>query len=57
MAHHKINLPTKLCIVCQRSFTWRKKWQRDWENVKYCSKKCQSQRNCEPDTVNSVYEK
>ena len=57
MAHHKINLPTKLCIVCQRSFAWRKKWQRDWENVKYCSKKCQSQSNSEPDTVNSVYEK
>ncbi|MGB2184898.1 MAG: DUF2256 domain-containing protein, partial [Flavobacteriaceae bacterium] len=23
---------------------WRKKWERDWENVKYCSKKCQKQK-------------
>jgi len=34
------NLPTKTCPVCQRDFTWRKKWERDWENVKYCSKGC-----------------
>jgi len=38
----KENLPTKMCIVCERPFTWRKKWERDWENVKYCSKKCGS---------------
>jgi len=36
----KSQLPTKLCPVCERPFTWRKKWQRDWENVKYCSKRC-----------------
>jgi hypothetical protein len=34
------NLPTKVCPVCNRPFTWRKKWARDWENVKYCSKAC-----------------
>jgi len=34
------NLPTKTCPVCKRDFTWRKKWQRDWERVKYCSKAC-----------------
>ncbi|MCF2859561.1 DUF2256 domain-containing protein [Pseudoalteromonas sp. SMS1] len=42
--HKKLNLPTKECVVCQKSFTWRKKWQRDWENVKYCSKRCASKR-------------
>ncbi len=36
----KENLPTKICIVCERPFTWRKKWQRVWEEVKYCSEKC-----------------
>ena len=36
----KINLPTKNCLNCGYSFTWRKKWERDWNNVKYCSKKC-----------------
>jgi hypothetical protein len=33
-------LPSKPCVVCGRPFSWRKKWERDWENVKYCSKKC-----------------
>nr|WP_324258714.1 DUF2256 domain-containing protein [Cellvibrio fontiphilus] len=33
-------LPQKTCVYCQRPFTWRKKWARDWEQVKYCSKAC-----------------
>lgn len=36
----KENLPTKVCPVCHRSFSWRKKWERDWDNVTYCSKRC-----------------
>ncbi|MBD0783552.1 MULTISPECIES: DUF2256 domain-containing protein [Pseudoalteromonas] len=40
MAHKKVNLPYKVCPICKRPFYWRKKWQRDWENVKYCSKRC-----------------
>lgn len=36
----KINLPQKKCINCGLPFTWRKKWENDWNNVKYCSKKC-----------------
>ncbi len=36
----KRNLPQKICISCQRPFSWRKKWERDWDEVKYCSKKC-----------------
>lgn len=40
MAHKKVNLPQKTCLVCQRSFTWRKKWEKDWERVIYCSEKC-----------------
>ncbi|MBM3645807.1 MAG: DUF2256 domain-containing protein [Alphaproteobacteria bacterium] len=36
----KDELPTKLCVVCSRPFVWRKKWARDWANVKYCSKRC-----------------
>ncbi|MAI75794.1 MAG: hypothetical protein CBC25_01265 [Pelagibacteraceae bacterium TMED65] len=35
-------LPSKICVVCNKPFLWRKKWQRDWDNVKYCSKKCMS---------------
>lgn len=36
----KQNLPTKTCIVCQRQFSWRKKWEKVWDEVKYCSDKC-----------------
>ena len=36
----KTDLPTKTCATCGLPFTWRKKWARDWENVRYCSKRC-----------------
>lgn len=36
----KQNLPTKVCLHCQRPFVWRKKWARDWEQVRYCSDAC-----------------
>lgn len=36
----KQNLPTKICLTCERPFSWRKKWARDWVHVKYCSEKC-----------------
>ena len=44
MVHHKKNLPSKLCAICNKPFNWRKKWQRNWDDVKYCSKRCQSKR-------------
>ncbi|MES2882023.1 MAG: DUF2256 domain-containing protein [Bacteroidota bacterium] len=36
----KANLPFKICVACQRPFTWRKKMEKVWEAVKYCSDKC-----------------
>lgn len=33
-------LPTKDCAACGRTITWRRKWARDWESVKYCSDAC-----------------
>jgi hypothetical protein len=45
MAHKKLNLPEKICIACQRPFTWRKKWERNWEEVKYCSDRCRMNKN------------
>lgn len=32
--------PSKVCAACGLPFSWRKKWERDWENVKYCSERC-----------------
>ncbi len=43
----KNNLPEKICVVCKRSFKWRKKWERDWEHVKYCSERCQRNKSNE----------
>ncbi|NNK09938.1 MAG: DUF2256 domain-containing protein [Flavobacteriaceae bacterium] len=40
MAHKKLNLPVKICVQCGRPFSWRKKWERDWEEVRYCSERC-----------------
>ncbi|MBD3788559.1 MULTISPECIES: DUF2256 domain-containing protein [Thioclava] len=36
----KSDLPSKLCAHCARPFTWRKKWARDWEQVRFCSERC-----------------
>ncbi|WP_074397038.1 MULTISPECIES: DUF2256 domain-containing protein [unclassified Halomonas] len=38
---HQHHLPQKNCVQCQRPFTWRKKWARCWDEVRYCSKRCQ----------------
>ncbi|MBO0937139.1 DUF2256 domain-containing protein [Fibrella sp. HMF5335] len=39
----KSELPTKVCPVCHRPFAWRKKWERDWDNVIYCSDRCRAE--------------
>ncbi|MEK9821807.1 MAG: DUF2256 domain-containing protein [Gammaproteobacteria bacterium] len=44
MSHKKPNLPHKICNVCQRPFSWRRKWSRDWAQVQYCSERCRRQR-------------
>ncbi len=36
----KTDLPTKVCATCGKPFAWRKKWERDWAQVKYCSDRC-----------------
>ncbi|WP_406853432.1 DUF2256 domain-containing protein [Brevundimonas sp. BH3] len=42
---HKRDLPFKTCPVCMRPFSWRKKWQKDWPNVVYCSARCASRKS------------
>ncbi|MBT3664571.1 DUF2256 domain-containing protein [bacterium] len=36
---------SKVCKVCKRPFNWRKKWKLNWEDVKYCSKRCYGSRS------------
>ncbi|MFN6375036.1 MAG: DUF2256 domain-containing protein [Chitinophagia bacterium] len=40
----KNNLPEKICIVCQRPFSWRKKWEKNWDEVLYCSDRCRAKK-------------
>ena len=39
----------KICIVCGREIEWRKKWQRNWDTIKYCSRSCRKARISEID--------
>ncbi|MCU7616278.1 DUF2256 domain-containing protein [Chryseobacterium sp. PBS4-4] len=39
------NLPSKICEVCRLPFNWRKKWKKNWNEVKYCSEKCRKSKN------------
>jgi hypothetical protein len=36
----KTELPIKTCATCGLPFTWRKKWARCWDEVRYCSQRC-----------------
>ena len=38
----KQHLPFKICASCKKPFTWRKKWEKNWDEVKYCSDKCRN---------------
>lgn len=37
---HKAELPSKICQTCGLPFNWRKKWAREWDNIRYCSERC-----------------
>jgi hypothetical protein len=38
----KSDLPSKSCVACGKPFVWRRKWAKDWTEVKYCSDKCRA---------------
>ncbi len=37
---NKRYLPSKPCVYCGRLMTWRKAWEKNWAEVKYCSDAC-----------------
>jgi len=41
----KQNLPEKTCLTCGRPFTWRKKWEKNWDQVRCCSDRCRREKN------------
>lgn len=38
----KSDLPTKLCAACARPFAWRKKWEKVWAEIRFCSDACRT---------------
>jgi hypothetical protein len=43
---------SKTCLVCGRTIEWRKKWERSWSEVKYCSDGCRRRkRDAADDTL------
>ena len=41
----------KVCAHCGRTIEWRRKWKRDWENIRYCSDACRSAKLTTTDTA------
>lgn len=39
----------RICERCGRRIEWRKKWARDWEQVRYCSAACRTHRLTQTD--------
>jgi hypothetical protein len=40
VAKTKNGFAPKVCMRCGLEFEWRKKWAKDWAEVKYCSDRC-----------------
>ena len=43
--------PDKICRSCGRAITWRKKWERSWDDVRYCSDACRRAKVSPTDTA------
>lgn len=44
----KSDMPHKICTACGLPFSWRKKWAKDWDQVRYCSDRCRNQKRRPP---------
>ena len=45
---NKSGLPSKPCQACGRPMTWRRKWAKVWDEVRYCSDRCRAVRSSGP---------
>lgn len=41
----------KICKACGRTFVWQKKWEQDWDVVKYCCDACRGHKPGEADAA------
>lgn len=40
-----------MCVACGRTIEWRRKWERDWDQVRYCSDACRRRGVTDTDTA------
>ncbi|MBM4292901.1 MAG: DUF2256 domain-containing protein [Deltaproteobacteria bacterium] len=45
---NKSHLPQKPCAACGRPMTWRKRWEKIWDEVRYCSDRCRARKRLAP---------
>ena len=53
----KADLPVKTCVTCGQPMVWRKAWEKNWEQVKYCSDRCRSNKGAQPSAPASAASK
>lgn len=46
------NIDDKPCKVCGRAISWRKKWEKNWDSIQYCSDACRQKKS----TIKNSYE-
>jgi hypothetical protein len=39
-----VDSESKICVSCGRTIEWRKKWERNWDEVRYCSDACRKRK-------------
>ncbi|WP_438960753.1 DUF2256 domain-containing protein [Nereida sp.] len=47
----KSDLPSKSCAQCGLPFNWRKKWEKVWDEVRFCSDRCRRDAKSKPRSV------
>ena len=46
----KASLPSKSCVACGRTMSWRKRWAKNWGEVKFCSDACRQRKDLKAPT-------
>lgn len=41
---NKASLHVRPCVACGLPMTWRRRWAKNWDEVKYCSEACRRAR-------------
>ena len=42
---NKAALPSKQCATCGLAMSWRRRWAKNWADVKYCSDACRRRKS------------